>query len=162
MVRVNASPLAALVDLVAEHGMDRDRAATIAVYVADRCAGISLASAHSSGHAALRNDEFLTGRLAMSRPQISAWLALVRGTRPVHRRGRIVGGHPGFVEATVRGSLDARQRQRFEKLARCATGGQPVDGCCATEPEIRRAVPSLLARRRRAASRRLVAPGARP
>ena len=121
-------PLDELVDLVGEHGMDPTRAATIAAYIADRCAGLSLATVHSSAHSSLHNDAFLLDRCALSRSQVAAWLALVRGTRPVRRGHRLVGGQPGFVEAVARGSLDVQQLSRFRALARRAAG-QPNSAC---------------------------------
>jgi hypothetical protein len=122
---VTDSPLDRLVDLVAAHGMDRDRASLIATYLADRCAGLSIATLHSSSTASLRQDAFLVEHLGLDRRQLTAWVALLRGTRPVRRRdGEIVGGRPGFVEAAA-SSDSAESALRFRRLAQRAAG----DGC---------------------------------
>lgn len=111
-----------LVDLVAESGMERERATTIAYYLADRCAGVRLSTLHSSSRVSLRRDAFLVERLGLSPGEITAWLALVRGTRPVRRRsGEIVGGHPGFIEAAAQ-SETAETDPRFRRLAQRAAG----------------------------------------
>jgi hypothetical protein len=119
--RLAASPLDRLVEFVAAHGMDREKASLIAVYLADRCAGLSVATLHSSSTAAVRMDPFLN-QLGLSHCQIAAWLALVRGTRAVRRqRGDLVGGRPGFVEVAV-SSEGAESIPRFQRLASLAAG----------------------------------------
>lgn len=121
--------LGRLVELVTAHGMDPDRAATIAAYLADRCAGLSIASAHSSAHSSLARDPYLRDRLELTATQISAWLALVVGTRAVRRRGRRVGGHPGFIAAVATGPLSVEQRLRFAGLADRAAGESTAAPC---------------------------------
>jgi hypothetical protein len=112
-----------LVELVAAHGMARHRARIIAEYLADRCSSLSLASLHSSSHSSLRFDRYLVDELGLDRHQVSAWIALIRGTRAVHRRdGRTVGGFPGLLESLHRGPLRPEQRRRFERLAHVASG----------------------------------------
>lgn len=117
------SPLQAVVDLVAAHGMDREKAEQVAYYLADRSSGLRISTIHSSGHSALAHDEFLTCRMGLTVPQIRAWMALLRGTRPVRRaNGHIVGGCPGYLEAILTGPVCARQMQRYQFLARRAAG----------------------------------------
>lgn len=118
-----SSPLDPLVELVVSHVMPECRARTIAEYLADRCASLSLASLHSSSHSSLRYDRFLTGDLGLEARQLSAWIALLRGTRAVQRRdGRTVGGFPGLLESLLRGPLRPEQQRRFDRLARTAAG----------------------------------------
>lgn len=119
---MTSSPLDRLIDLVTGYGVDRDQVATVADYLADRCAGASLATLHSSATVSLRQDAFLVEHLGLSRQQISAWLALLRGTRAVRRRdGGIVGGRPGFIEIAVH-SDSAESVERFRRLAARAAG----------------------------------------
>jgi hypothetical protein len=119
------SELERLVDLVAEFGMERERATTIAYYLADRCSGVRLSTLHSSSRVSLRRDAFLVEQVGLGARQITAWLALVRGTRPVRRRsGEIVGGRPGFIEVAVQ-SETAETDQRFRRLAQRAAGCTP-------------------------------------
>lgn len=108
---------------VAKAGADEAGAREIAEYVADRCAGLTIASAYASENSSLQNDAFLRQSVGLSPRQIRAWLALVRGTRAVVRNGRTYGGCPGLVETTVRGRLSAAEHRRFERLARIAATG---------------------------------------
>jgi hypothetical protein len=127
------SPLDTVVDWVCAHGANHDQAHAIAHFVADRCAGLTIASAHSSGHSSLRQDPYLVHRLRLNRRQISAWLALIRGTRPITSKGRTVGGRPGLIEMLVAGELESTDRRRFERLAHVAATGRlprPGQGCC--------------------------------
>lgn len=119
------APLDALVGLVSAAGLEPARAAAIAEYVTDRCAGLSVASVHSSTHSSLRRDTFLRQNMALSSRQIGAWVALIRGTRAVRRRsdGRVVGGQPGLIEVIARGTLDEEQVRRFRRLAKVAAVG---------------------------------------
>jgi len=125
------NPVQTVADLVASKGEKADRATTIAEYIADRCAGLSLASVHSSGHASLHRDTFLRQSLGLSNRQVSAWLGLLRGTRPVYRLGRVVGGLPGLAECLVAGSVDEEAMRRFDRLATVAATGQLVRQQCA-------------------------------
>lgn len=119
--------LRAVVDMVVAAGADSQRASVVCEYVADRCATLTVATAHSSSHASLRNDAYLTGVLGLDQAQIAAWLALVRGTRRVRRAdGRVVGGCPGLLEVIATGRLDDRARRRFARLARIAACGSPT------------------------------------
>lgn len=117
----------ALVGLVSSAGLERERATAIAEYVTDRCAGLSVASVHSSTHSSLRRDTFLRQNMALSSRQIGAWVALIRGTRAVRRRsdGRVVGGQPGLIEVMARGQLNQEHLRRFQRLARVAAVGTP-------------------------------------
>jgi len=119
------------VDVVAEwvaaRGEDRETARLIAHYLADRCAGLSVASAHSSGSSSLKRDPFLTRDLGLTRRQVSAWLALIRGTRPIHRAGRTYGGRAGLVQSLATAGPTSAQRSRFERLARVAATGRLPD-----------------------------------
>ena len=130
MTALTISPLDRLVDLIVAHGMDRDRASLIATYLADRCAGLTIATLHSSSTASLHGDGFLVANLALDRRQITAWLTLLRGTRAVRRRnGEVVGGCPGFIEAAA-SSASAESLARYRRLARIAAGkGVPHHGC---------------------------------
>jgi hypothetical protein len=123
------APLDRLISMVAGYGMDRDRAAMIASYLADRCAGLSVSTLHSSSTGALRSDPYLVDQLGLGRRQIAAWLALMRGTRAVRRRnGDLVGGCRGFIEDAAR-SGPAEASPRFQRLAQLAAGNaaQPCD-----------------------------------
>jgi hypothetical protein len=111
---------------VAARGADREQACLIADYIADRCAGLSIASVHSSEHSSLVRDDYLVRQLGLSRRQVTAWLALIRGTRAVHRDGKTYGGCPGLVESIASGRIGPRERRRFERLAHmAATGHRP-------------------------------------
>lgn len=113
-----------VVDVVARHGMARERAELIAEYIADRCAGFSLTTVHSSGHSSLHRDGFLLRQMGLRPRQIGAWLALIRGTRPVRdRAGRLVGGRPGLLEAASTGHVTATDMRRFDRLAFVAVHG---------------------------------------
>jgi hypothetical protein len=112
--------------LVSHHGLAPERADLLADYITDRCAGLSLASAHSSSFSNLYNDTFLVHDMRLTRRQISAWLALIRGTRAVRLKdGRVTGGYPGLVEVLAVGELDPARRRRFERLAARAAGTSP-------------------------------------
>ena len=127
--------LAAVIDLVARSGMERDRAENIAEYIADRCAGLSLTTVHSSGHSALRRDGYLVGQMGLRPRQIGAWLALVRGTRTARgRNGRVAGGFPGLPEACASGRIPPESRRRYERLAFVAAHGHPQRPCAAQSP----------------------------
>lgn len=118
-----AALLERLVELVAAQGMERELAEDIVYYLADRCATMSLATVHSSSATSMQGDAFLVERLGLERSQISAWIALLRGTRAVRRHdGEVAGGCPGFIEvAATDGS--AETQLRFRRLAQRAAGG---------------------------------------
>lgn len=125
---MTAPALQSIVDLVAANGMDRAKATLITMYIADRCAGLSMATVHSSSRSSLHRDEYLLEQLALSHQQISAWLALIRGTRAVRQRdGRIAGGCPGMTQVVATGTMDAQQLRRFRRLAKYAAVGRPAD-----------------------------------
>ena len=117
--------LQAVVDLVAGSGANPERASLICEYIADRCAVLTVATAHSSSHSSLRRDPFLASRMGLRPEQIGAWISLLRGTRAVRRAdGRIVGGCPGVVQVLRTGQIDEPTRRRFARLARTAAGGR--------------------------------------
>jgi len=118
------SAIDAVVALVVRHGAEEDDARGIATYIADRCAGLSLASVHSSGHSSLKRDAFLVRQCRLSPRQVSAWLALIRGTRAVRRNGRTYGGCPGVVESILIGTLEPERWARYDRLARVAATGR--------------------------------------
>jgi hypothetical protein len=135
---VTATPLARLIALVTAHGMDPGKATLIATYLADRCAGVSVATLHSSSTASLRTDPFLVEKLGLGRRQIAAWLALMRGTRAVRRRnGDLAGGCRGFIEDAAR-SGPAESSPRFQRLARLAAGHDVPHRCEPSAPPISR------------------------
>lgn len=122
MATLTRSPLDRLIDLVASYGMDRDRAETIANYLADRCAELSVATLHSSSTALVRRDAFLRDKLGLDQRQLAAWVTLLVGTRRVRRReGGSVGGRPGFIQVAVE-STSAESVERFRRLSRRAAG----------------------------------------
>jgi hypothetical protein len=115
------------IDTVSERvsacGVDLEDSRAIAYYIADRCAGLSIASAHSSSHSSLHHDPYLVQQLGLEPRQISAWLALIRGTRSVARNGRTSGGSPGMVETLVSGRMRSADQQRLNRLAFIAATG---------------------------------------
>jgi hypothetical protein len=111
-------------DLVHAHGAARTDAHTIADYLADRIASVTLATAYSSSHSALSRDSFLRHDMQLSPRQIRAWLALLRGTRPVRRGNRTVGGKPGLVQAFRVDAITDTERRRFQRLAHTAATGR--------------------------------------
>jgi len=113
-------------DLVHSRGAPRAECLAIAYYIADRSAGLSLATVHSSSRSALRADAFLTHEMRLTPRQVRAWLALIRGTGCVQRRGRTHGGRPGMVQALATGRVSEREQMRFDRLAHiAATNGLP-------------------------------------
>jgi hypothetical protein len=131
--------LDAVTDLVAARGVDRARASMIAVYLADRCAGLSLTTVHSSSRSSLRRDVYLVTHLGLTPPQIGAWLALIRGTRAVRQRdGRLVGGYPGMIEVLATGVMEDCQLQRFQRLAQIAAHGHFAGACRPRETHVLR------------------------
>jgi hypothetical protein len=109
--------------LVHSCGADPEESRLIAQYITDRCAGLSLTTLHSSSYSALTHDPFLVNSIGLSRRQIRAWLALIRGTRSVRRGDRVYGGCRGLIEAARSEQMTARERARFERLARVAANG---------------------------------------
>jgi hypothetical protein len=122
---VKTRPVDAITYLVSRHGVPRERAALIADYICDRCANLSLATVHSSSTSALHRDAFLTQHMQLTRRQIAAWVALIRGTRPVRARdGRTIGGFPGMLQTLAGDRIEPAQMRRYERLAYVAATGR--------------------------------------
>jgi hypothetical protein len=117
------SALDIAIDLVIAQGGDPDRTRTIAIYIADRSSGLSLASAHSSSCSSLRRHRYLLEAMQLTPRQIGGWLALLRGTRTARRGdGRVTGGKPSLIQVLATGTLTDARRARFTQLARRAAG----------------------------------------
>jgi hypothetical protein len=112
--------------LVAAHGADPDAVRAALYYLLDRTAGLSVATVHSSPHSSPHGDPFLTGRLGLSRRQVGALLSLLRGSRPIRRGGRTIGGLPGMVAVLAAGTMTDADLRRFTRLARIAAGHPPA------------------------------------
>jgi hypothetical protein len=123
-----AGTLEVVADLVHTHGADVEMCRAVAIYVADRAATLSLASAYSSTRSALPRDPYLTGTLRLTPRQVRAWLALIRGTRTTGGRGgRRYGGKRGLIAALAAGDLTPAEQHRFGRLAQiAATGRRPA------------------------------------
>ena len=118
-------PIDTVVYLVSRYGMPHGRAALIADYVCERCARLSLTTVHSSGTSSLPRDPFLLQQMQLNRRQIAAWVALIRGTRPVRTRdGRTLGGCPGMLQVLAANRIEPDQMRRFERLAFIAATGR--------------------------------------
>jgi hypothetical protein len=112
--------------LVHIHGSDLKVCRAAAVYVADRAATLSLASAYSSPRSALTHDTYLTGTLGLTGRQVRAWLGLIRGTRTTRGPGgRCYGGKRGLIAALAYGNPTQAEQRRFERLAHIAATGRP-------------------------------------
>jgi hypothetical protein len=113
-------------DLVHAHGGELEVCRAVAVYVADRAASLSLASAYASTRSALTHDTYLTGTLRLTGRQVRAWLALIRGTRTTRGpAGRCYGGKRGLIAALAAGNVTAAEQRRFGRLAHIAATGRP-------------------------------------
>lgn len=77
--------LDAVTDLVTAHGADRARASMIAVYLADRCAGLNLSTVHSSSRSPLRRDRYLVTQLGLTPARTVERRLHVHYPRAVHR-----------------------------------------------------------------------------
>lgn len=121
--------LDAIVDLVVDHGGDRELTRDVLEYVADRICTLQLTTALSSSYSSLRRDPFLTITCGLSWPPIAACIKLLRGTRKVVKPdGRIAGGRPGMLQMLADETLTPADRRRFAKLARVM-----ADGCQAPQ-----------------------------
>jgi hypothetical protein len=117
-------------ELVHTHGADAEMCRAVAVYVADRAASLSLASAYASTRSALTRDRYLTSTLGLTPRQVRAWLALIRGTRTTRGPdGRRYGGRRGLVAALADGDLTAAEQHRFARLAQIAATGRAPAPC---------------------------------
>jgi hypothetical protein len=115
-----------VIRLVAAHGADPDAIRAALYYLLDRTAGLSVATVHSSPHSSPHTDPFLTSRLGLSRRQVRALLSLLRGSRPIRRGGRTIGGLPGMVAVLAAGTMTDADLRRFTRLARIAAGQPPA------------------------------------
>lgn len=122
-----------VIALVTAHGGDPEATAAAVVYLAERTAGLSVATAHSSPHSSPRFDTYLRSHLRLTGRQIGALLCLIRGSRAVRRGSSTVGGHPSMVAVLATGTVTPADRRRFERLARIAAGSPPdTRAGCAT------------------------------
>ena len=125
MTTRTTSHLDAIIDLVVDHGGDRQLTRDVLEYIADRICTLQLTTALSSSYSSLRRDAYLSTACGLPWPAISACIKLLRGTRKVVKsNGHIAGGRPGMLQQLSEGTITPADRRRFAKLARIA-----ADGC---------------------------------